>query len=163
MMKEKLKSTDVWIKIVLLFVFSGFYLLAIPFPQDSRQFPQLLAAISLALTVIALGMDFVRAQALAGEIGDVDDTEVKVVDAATRRARRKRFYQAWAILLVAAAAGMLGGFLFSTVILFAGFGLAFGRRDKWARNAGLAVAMTILVYIVFGRIMAVPLLDGLLW
>jgi len=27
----------------------------------------------------------------------------------------------------------------------------------------VAVAMTVLVYFVFGRIMAVPLLDGVLW
>ena len=161
-MKEKFKSTEVWIKIVLLFVFSGFYLLAIPFPQDSKQFPQLLAAISLAFTVIALGMDFLRAQ-VAGEIGDVDDTELRVLDAATRRTRRKRFYQAWAILLVSTGAGILGGFLFSTVFLFVGFGLAFGRRESRARNMIVAVGMTVLVYFIFGRIMAVPLLDGVLW
>lgn len=161
-MKEKFKSTEVWIKIVLLFVFSGFYLLAIPFPQDSKQFPQLLAAISLAFTVIALGMDFLRAQ-VAGEIGDVDDTELRVLDAATRRTRRKRFYQAWAILLVSTGAGILGGFLFSTVFLFVGFGLAFGRRESRGRNMIVAVGMTVLVYFIFGRIMAVPLLDGVLW
>ncbi len=160
--KEKLKSTEVWFKIALLFVFGGFYLLAIPFPQDSKQFPQLLAAISLALTVIALGMDFLRTQ-VAGEIGGVDDTELMVLDAATRRARRKRFYQAWAILLVSTGAGILGGFLLSTVILFAGFGLAFGRKENTARNLAVAAGMTVLVYFVFGRIMAVPLLDGVLW
>jgi len=162
-MKERFKSTEVWVKIVLLFVFSGFYVLAIPFPQDSRQFPQLLAVISLALTVIALGVDLLRRQVVAGEIGQVDDTELTVLDAATRRARRKRFYQAWTILLASTAAGFLGGFLLSTVFLFAGFGLAFGNRENRVRNAVVAVAMTVLVYVVFGRIMAVPLLDGVLW
>ena len=162
-MKAKLKSTEVWFKIVLLFVFSGFYILAIPFPQDSKQFPQLLAAISVVLTVIALAMDFLRAQVIAGEIDGVDDTELKVVDTATRRARRKRFYQAWAILLVSTCAGILGGFLFSTVFLFAGFGFAFGHRENWVRNMIVTVAMTVLVYFVFGRIMAVPLLNGVLW
>ena len=162
-MKEKLKSAEVWFKVVLLFVFSGFYIIAIPFPQESKQFPQLLAAISLALTVIALAMDFLRAQVIAGEIDGVDDTELKVMDAATRRARRRRFYQAWAILLVAAGAGFLGGFLFSTILLFGGFGLAFGRRGNWVKNMIVAVGMTVLVYFVFGRIMAVPLLNGVLW
>ena len=61
-MKEKLKLTEVWFKIVLLFVFSGFYILAIPYPQESGQFPQLLAAISLILTLAALAADFLRAQ-----------------------------------------------------------------------------------------------------
>ena len=162
-MKERLKSTEIWFKIVLMFVFGGFFILAMPYPQESRQFPQLLAAISVALTAIALAMDFLRAQVVAGEIDGVDDTELKIMDAPTRRARRKLFYQAWAILIVATAAGFLGGFLFSTVLLFAGFGLAFGRRQNRARDIIIAVALTALVYFVFGRIMAVPLLNGVLW
>ena len=162
-MKEKLKSTEVWFKIVLLFVFSGFFILAIPYPQESRQFPQLLAAISVVLTVIALAMNFLRAQVIAGEIDGVDDTELKVVDTATRLARRKRFYQAWAILLISTGIGFLGGFLFSAVLLFGGFGLASGRREDWVKNVIIAVAMTVVVYFIFGRIMAVPLLNGVLW
>ena len=162
-MKEKLKLTEVWFKIVLLFVFSGFYILAIPYPQESGQFPQLLAAISLILTLAALAADFLRAQVTAGEIGDVDDTELKVVDTATRNVRRRRFYQAWAILLVSTGVGYLGGFLFSTVLLFGGFGLAFGRRENWVKNMIVAAAMTVVVYFIFGRIMAVPLLNGVLW
>jgi len=162
-MREKLKSTEVWFKIVLLFVFSGFFIAALPYPQESRQFPQLLAVISLALTVIALVIDFLRPQAIAGEIGDVDDTELRVLDAATRVARRKRFYQAWAIILVSAGIGFLGGFLYSAILLFAGFGLVFGNREDRIKNLMIAVAMTVLVYFVFGRIMAVPLLDGVLW
>lgn len=162
-MKEKLKSTEVWFKIVLLFVFGGFYILAVPYPQESRQFPQLLAAISLILTVAALAIYFLRVQVVAGEIGDVDDTELKVVDTATRTARRRRFYQAWAILLVSTGIGFLGGFLFSTVLLFGGFGLAFGHRENWGKNMIVALAMTVVVYFIFGRIMAVPLLNGVLW
>jgi len=162
-MKEKLKSTEVWFKIVLLFVFSGFFVASLPYPQDSRQFPQLLAVISLILTIIALAMDFLWPQAITGQIGDVDDTELKVLDAATRVVRRKRYYQAWAIILVSSGIGFLGGFLFSTILLFAGFGLVFGSREDRIRNLMIAIAMTVLVYFVFGRIMAVPLLDGLLW
>jgi len=162
-MKEKLKLTEVWFKIVLLFVFSGFYILAIPYPQESGQFPQLLAAISLILTLAALAADFLRAQVTAGEIGDVDDTELKVVDTATRNVRRRRFYQAWAILLVSTGVGYLGGFLFSTVLLFGGFGLAFGRRENLVKNMIVAVAMTVVVYFIFGRIMAVPLLNDAIW
>ncbi|MGB5081925.1 MAG: hypothetical protein WBO23_14405, partial [Burkholderiales bacterium] len=78
-MREKLKSIDVWFKVVLLFVFGGFFLLASPYPQDSRQFPQLLAAVSLILTLAALAVDLLRAQGAGGEIGGVDDTELKVL------------------------------------------------------------------------------------
>lgn len=162
-MKEKLRSTEVWFKILLLFVFSGAYLLAVPFPHESRQFPQLLAVVSLALTIAALAADFLRGQASAGEIGAVDDTELRVLDGQAPKERRRRFIQAWAIILVATAAAFLGGFLLGAALIFAGFGVAFGHRENLLRNLIVAAAMTAGVYVVFGRIMAVPVLDGLLW
>ena len=43
-----------------------------------------------------------------GRDGDVD--ELKVLDVATRKAHRKRFYQAWVIILVSTGIGFPGGF-----------------------------------------------------
>lgn len=163
MIKGKLKSADLWFKIVLLFVFSGFFILSLPYPQESRQFPQLLAVVSLILTAAALAIDLFRKQGAGGEIGGVDDTELMVLDATTRKARRRRYYLAWAILLVSAGIGFLGGFLFSTILLFVSFGLLFGDGEHRVKNVIVAVVLTVGVYFVFGRIMAVPLLDGLLW
>ena len=162
-MKEKFRLTEVWCKIALLFVFSAFYILAIPFPEESKQFPQLLAVVSLVMTVIALTLDFTRKNAVQGEISDVDDTELKVVDAATKRERTKRYYQTWVIILVSTGVGFLGGFLFSALCLFAGFALLSGSREKLLRNTIVAVATTIVVYLVFGLVMKVPLLTGILW
>ena len=162
-MKEKFRLVEVWCKIALLFFFSAFYLLAIPFPEKSRQFPQLLAVISLAMTVLALALDFMRRDAVQAEISDVDNTQLEVLDAATKRARRKRYYKAWAIIIVSTGVGFLGGFLFSALCLFAGFAVLSGGREKLIRNAIVGVAMTIVVYVVFGMIMRVPLLSGLLW
>ena len=161
-MKEKFASTDFWCKLALLFVFGAFYLLARPFPEESRQFPQLLAAISLLLTLVALAADFVRRGETHGEIGDVDDTELKPVDPETRSARRRRFWQAWAILLASVGAGLVGGFLYSVIGLFAGFALAFGSGEKRAGNLVIAAALTAAVYFVFGKLMGVPLMEGLL-
>lgn len=162
-MREKFKLTEVWCKIALLFIFSAFYVLALPFPEKSRQFPQLLAVISLVMTVIALIADFSRKDTLRGEITGVDDTELKVLDAKTKSARKKRLYQAWAIILVSTGVGFLGGFLFSALCFFAGFALVFGSRKKQGKNMIIAVAMTIVVYFIFGRTMGVPLLEGVLW
>lgn len=162
-MKEKFRLTEVWCKIALLFVFGAFYVAAVPFPEKSRQFPQLLALVSLAMTVMALVLDFSRKKAVQGEISDVDDTELKVLDAATKRARRKRHYQAWAIVIVSTGIGFLGGFLFSALCLFAGFAVFFGKMEKFARNMIIGVATTIVVYLVFGMIMKVPLTSGTLW
>ncbi len=161
-MKEKFKLTEVQCKIVLLFVFSAFYLLANSFPEESRQFPQLLAAFSLVLTVIALIADFSRRDSAQGEIIGVDDTELKVLNTHTKKARRRRYYQAWAIIFVSTGIGFLGGFLYSTVCLFAGFGAVFGSRKKLVNNMIIALAMTVVVYFIFGRAMGVPLLEGML-
>ena len=160
-MKEKLKLTEVWCKIGLIFIFSGFYLTAIAYPQKSKEFPQLLCLISLVLTVISLFMDFSRKEKVAGEITDVDDTELKVLDAETKRGRKKRLYQAWAIIIVSTTAGFLGGFLYSTFLYFVSFAVFFGKKEKLLKNIAIAVAMTALIYVVFQRIMGVPLLEGI--
>ena len=162
-MKEKFRLVEVWCKIALLFFFSAFYLLAIPFPEKSRQFPQVLAVVSLALTLMALVLDFTRKNAVQAEISDVDNTELEVLDAATKRARRKRYYKAWAIIIVSTGVGFLGGFLFSALCLFAGFAVLSGGREKLMRNATVGLTMTLVVYVVFGMTMRVPLLSGLLW
>ena len=162
-MKEKFKSTDVRFKIVLLFVFSGFYILAIPYPEKSKEFPQLLAVISLIMTVVSLIVDFSGKETVVGEITDVDDTELKVLDDETKKARRKRFKQAWAIILVSTGIGFLGGFLFSTFFYFTGFALIFGTRQKLLKNMIIAVIMTAIVYVTFQYLMGVPLLEGILW
>jgi len=162
-MLEKFKLTEVWLKIALLFVFSAFYVAALSFPEQSRQFPQLLAVASLVMTAIALVTDFAHKGAVRAEISGVDDTELKVLDADTRRGRRKRYYQAWAIILFSTTIGFLGGFLFSALCLFFGFALYFGNRAKVLRNLVAGAAMTVVVYLVFGVMMSVPLLNGVLW
>lgn len=164
-MEGRFKRTEVWFKLVLLILFSLLYLLAIPYPEKSKQFPQLLAIVSLIFIVISLFMDFTRKQAGAGVITDVDDTGLKVLDKETRKAKKKRFYQAWGIILVSTAIGFLGGFLFSTFFLFVGFALFFGKRTKKmiVKNFIIAIGMTIVIYFIFEWIMHVPLLAGIFW
>jgi Flp pilus assembly protein TadB len=162
-MREKFRLSEVWFKIGLLFLFSAAYLLALPFPEKSRQFPQLIALASLALTVIALVLDFSRRSTVPTEIAGVDDTETQVLDGAARRAQRKRYYTAWAVVVVSVGAGILGGFLFSALFLIGGFSLLLGSREKLKRNTLAGLAIMAGVYIVFGKLMGVPLLSGLLW
>lgn len=162
-MLERFKLTEVWIKIALLFVFGAFYVAALSFPEQSRQFPQLLAVASLVMTAIALAMDFTRKRAVLAEISGVDDTELKVLDADARRTRKKRYYQAWAIIVFSTIIGFLGGFLFTALGLFGGFALYFGGRAKLPRNLLAGAAMTVAVYLVFSVVMSVPLLNGVLW
>jgi hypothetical protein len=157
-----LARTDVRLKVVLAFFFGLFYLLAIPYPEKSRQFPQLVALFSFIVTVVSLVRDFVRG-ARAAEIAQVDDTELTRTGEEDRGEKKKRFFRAWGIILASLGAGLLGGFLFATLFLFAGFGLIFGRREDLVRNMLVAVVMTICVFCAFHWLMGVPLLSGLFW
>ena len=162
-MKEKLKLLDVQLKLVLLIIFGFFYYSAIPFPEKSRSFPQLISVVSIIFVLISLFFDFTRQEIVHGEIIDVDDAEVKVLDEETKRARKRRFYKAWGIILVSSAVGFLGGFLFSTIFYFLGFTVLFGEKKDLVKNIAIAVAMTALIYVSFEMIMGVPLLEGILW
>src|SRR4030042_7185863 len=162
-MKGRFKRTEVWFKLVLLILFSLLYLLAIPYPEKSKQFPQLIAVFSIIMIVISLMIDLNRKGTGVGEIADVGDTELKILDETTKKTRRKRFYQAWGIILISTAIGFLGGFLFSTFFFFVGFALFFGKKKYLFKNITIAFAMTILIYFIFQWIMGVPLLAGVLW
>jgi len=162
-MKEKLKLAEVWFKLVLFVFFILLYLLAIPYPEKSKQFPQLIALFSLIMIVISLIMDFSKRETLAEGIADVDDTELKVFDNTTKKIKRKRFYRAWGIILVSTAVGFLGGFLFTTFFLLMGFPLLSGERRNLFKNTVFAIAMTIITFFIFQWIFEIPLLQSFIW
>jgi len=68
-MKEKLKLTEVWFKLVLLVFFILLYLFAIPYPEKSKQFPQLIAIFSLIMIVISLIINFTWRTLLGSIVG----------------------------------------------------------------------------------------------
>ena len=158
-----LKRTDVQIKLGLLILFGLLYVLAIPYPEKSRQFPQLVALFSLAAIVVSLIGDLARKATATARIAQVDDTELTGTDEQNKSENKKRFYRAWGVILVSTAAGLLGGFLFTALFLFTGFASIFGHRKDLFKNLVLAAAMTVFIYFVFERLMGVPLLSGLFW
>lgn len=162
-MKEKLKLLDVQLKLALMVIFGFFYFYSIPFPEKSRAFPQLIAVVSMIIVLISLYFDFTKQEIVHGEIIDVDDAEVKILDDETKRARKRRFYKAWGIIIVSSAVGFLGGFLFSSLFFFLGFTIFFGEMKDLVKNICIALAMTALIYVSFEIIMGVPLLEGILW
>jgi len=161
--KERLKQTEVWFKLLLLILFLYFYFAVSAYPDRSRQFPHLITVSTLILIVISLIIDFTKKAKVEMEIGDADDTELRVLDETKRKVRRKRFYQAWGAILFAVAVGLVGGFLFSTFLLFFGFAIVFGNRKNLLRNTLVGIGMTALTYLVFDYVMQVPLLEGILW
>jgi hypothetical protein len=162
-MKEKPKPTEVWFKLVLFVFFGLFFLLAIPYPEKSKQFPQLIAVFSLIMIVISLIIDFTWKGRVAEGIADVDDAELKVLDSPIQKTKRKRFYKAWAIILISTAMGFSGGFLFTTFFLLMGFALFFGERGNLFKNTVVAVAMTIIIFFIFQWVFQIPLLKSFIW
>ena len=158
-----LKRTDVRFKLALLIFFGLLYLLAIPYPEKSRQFPQLIALFSLAFVLISLIGDAMRKGAVTAEIAQVDDTDLTRIDEQARKQKKKRFLRAWGIILASLAAGLAGGFLFTTFFMFAGFAVVFGGKRNLRKNIIIAVVMTIGIYCGFEWLMGVPLLSGIFW
>ena len=135
------------------------YLGAMHYSQKARQFPQLIALITLILLALSFLGDLYRRlrereSLLTG--ASIPATEDNGI-------RRLRFYKAWLIIIVAMGVGMLGGFFFSTLFLLAGFPLLLGdgkgRRLVW--DLSLAVIVTACIYLIFQYVMGVPLLTGL--
>lgn len=162
-MREKLKLVDVQIKLALILIFGLFFFASMPYPEKSRAFPQLISVVSLIIIIASLTFDFTGKETVFGELTDVDEAEVKILDDKTKKERRQRFYKAWAIIIVSSSVGFLGGFLFSALFYFLGFTVFFGERENLVKNIFIALGMTAVIYVTFEMIMGVPLLEGILW
>ena len=150
---------DTCFKIVLFFSFGIGYVGAMQYSQKGRQFPQLIALITLILLALSFLRDLFR------WLGERESRLTGSRTPATEEhgIQRLRFYKAWLIIIVAIGVGMLGGFLFSTFFLLAGFPLLLsdgkGRRLVW--DLSVAVIVTACIYVIFQYVMGVPLLTGL--
>ncbi len=158
-MKANWKRTEVWFKLFLLALFVSLLFLEIPYPPDSKKFPELIALFSLIMLGISLVLDFASKETAVREITDTGESQLGVADASTKKDRRKRFYQTWGIILASTAVGFWGGFLFSTFLLFLGFALFLGRRNDFLKNAAIAVFTTGIIYLIFEWMMGVPLIE----
>ena len=158
-MKANWKRTEVWFKLFLSALFVFLLFLAIPYPPDSKKFPELIAFFSLIMLGISLVLDFTSKETAVREITDTGDSQLRVADESTKKDRRKRFYQTWGIILASTAVGFWGGFLFSTFLLFLGFALFLGRRNDFLKNAAIAVFSTGIIYLIFEWMMGVPLIE----
>lgn len=156
-------KVDVWFKVILFAFFGFLYWLALPYPQQSRQFPQLIALFSLILIAVSLIMDFTTGKTASAEIAEGGDTGLTMVDPTVQKERKTRVARAGGIILVSTALGFLGGFLVSTFLFFVGFALFFGKRETFWANTAVAVGVTGVIYVLFQRIMGVPLLGSVLW
>ena len=60
MKKRKFPLIEIGFKVVLLSLFGTLYVMAIPYPTKSREFPQLIAVFGLLIVMISLARDFIQ-------------------------------------------------------------------------------------------------------
>ena len=158
-MKEKFKNLEICFKLFLLFFFAVLYLMAIPYPKESKQLPHLIAQFTLMILAISLFFDFIRKKKAPDGRPEVGDAGLDASPGKEAGGNKKRFYQTWAIILVATAVGYWIGFLFSSFILFMGFAYILGPKRNLFRNTFIAILVTAAIYVLFGQIMGVPLVE----
>ena len=160
-------SVAIWFELALIIAFGAAYVVVGTYPDRARQFPQLIALVSLLLTALALVQDY-----LAGGTRPASPQTPLTAGRATEPASPQttepaiatsRVAKAAAIIVVATLAGAAGGFLLSVLLLFLGFAFFFGAREAFWRHAAWSVGVSVVIYLLFDRVMGVPLLAGLLW
>jgi hypothetical protein len=161
-MTKKRKLQEIFFKLGLLAFFGLLYVAAIPYSLKTKQFPQLIAICTMIVITWSLITDFFGKASPASETKEHDD-KIEVDDAMADGAMNRRFYEAWAIILIATAVSFLGGFLFMVFFLFLGFGLRSASRKKALQNIVIAVLSTAIIYYIFQELVGIPLLDGILW
>ena len=140
---------EVAFELILLFGFAALYMVSTAYPERSRQFPQLIALVSMALIVLALVRNFAGAASTRRRRWD--------------RERAARVARAWGVIVVSTACGAVGGFLVSVLLFFLGFAFFFGTREAFWRHAAIGVGISAVIWILFEGIMGVPLFGGMLW
>ncbi len=158
-MKEKFKNLEIWFKLFLLFFFAALYFMAIPYPKESKQLPHLIAQFTLMILAISLLFDFLQKKKTSNKRPEVGDAGLDVSIKEGAIGDKKRFYQTWAIILVATAVGYWIGFLFSSFLLFMGFAYILGPKKSLFKNTLIAILVTVVIYVLFGQIMGVPLVE----
>jgi len=175
-------SVAIWFELALLVAFGAAYVVAGTYPDRARQFPQLIALVSLLLTALALVQDYLaggtrpaspQTPLTAGRATEPASPQTPLTAGrATEPASPQttepaiatsRVAKAAAIIVVATLAGAAGGFLLSVLLLFLGFAFFFGAREAFWRHAAWSVGVSVVIYLLFDRVMGVPLLAGLLW
>jgi hypothetical protein len=156
---------DLVVTVGLLVVFAGAFLLSLAWPFRTALFPRLLTATGAALAVLKLVALAVQARRSAG----VAHPERQVRDAAGNADHSLEYVfasagtRAWG-----AALAWIGGYfvclwllgLVRTVPLFALLYLRVAGKAGWPAAAAYAAAAGAVMYVVFGRLLSVPMPTG---
>lgn len=128
-------------------IFAGMSLAALGFPEKARIMPLLVGVPGTLLALAQLIRD-VRTFERDRDLGE-----------GTLARRRERHMLAWLMVFLA---GVLGfGFLVASPVLVLAF-LRVGQRESWVVSLSGAIAVWIVLYAVFTRLLGLFLFEGLL-
>jgi hypothetical protein len=181
-----LKKTEMIFKICLVILFLFLMWVSRTYPRNSRLFPQILGGITVILIIVSFVQDFLKIrrskekkvveeslpEAPPSDIVEekmrwMKEVEEKAEDAGYEvletGLRRKRLVESILIILISLGIGYLGGFLLIVPFYFIAFGLLHGQKKKAIKYIIIAVAITVVTYLSFTKLMGIPLLQGFLW
>lgn len=166
---ERPRRGDLVLTVALLVAFVGAYLLSLAWPFRAALFPRLLSATGAALAALELAALAIRARRVADvapaerRIGDMEAAREGDTDHSLEYVFASAGGRAWG-----AALAWIGGFFISlwllglvpTVPLFALLYLRVAGSATWPAAVAYAAAVGAVMYLVFGRLLSVPMPTG---
>jgi len=145
-----------------LFIFLIFLFLlkeSFNYSSDSRAFPKLIILSTLILSGSLLSM-YIFFPSLKNIIVSPESGEK-----GTERKweTRARFYRGWMSIVISLLAAFLFGFVFLIPASFISYTLLLGRKGVLLKIFLLSLVTTVIVYIVFDRILGIPTMRGFIW
>ena len=152
------KNGDVFF---LLFIFLTFLFLlreAQHYPQESRNFPELIIWCTLLLSGSLLIIYFF--------IPSWKDAVVSPDAANEEKASTEsegRFFRGWICIAISLVAAFLFGFLFLIPAAFISYTAFLGQKGVFVKILFIALATAVVIYVVFDYFLGIPTLHGFFW
>ena len=183
-MAKSLKTPETIFKLCLLAFFLMLMWMGRGYPAKSRLFPEILGGITVLFIIISFVQAFLKPNGVEKKVEVMEpesppsnireeqlrrlkEVEEQAEDAGyavlEEALRKRRLAQSIVIILVSLVIGYLGGFLLTVPFYFITFGLLQGEKRHALRYVIIALAITAATYFSFTTLMAVPLLNGVLW
>ena len=183
-MAKRFRPTETIFKVCLLAFFLMLMWMGRTYPEKSRLFPELLGGITVLFIILSFVQDFLKPKGEGKKVvvkdpepasSDVREETLKRLKEVEEHAedagyveleaslKKKRLTQAVIIILISLGIGYLGGFLLTVPFYFITFGVLHGDKKKALKYVIIGVAITVVTYMSFTKLMGVPLLRGVLW
>ena len=144
-----------------VFLFNGFLLVAFilmhlqanRFAERAQTFPKFVLKIGI-LTLAFWMVAYLIVPALLKFTEEQAEKDDELHENASR------YYRAWFCIGASILVGYLFGFVFVVPAVFLSYGLILGERGKLGSLMAVMLALTLCFYVVFFRILHIPVLTG---